>query len=168
MSTKSKQSVSSTQHVKDKLNSATQYLWTFLHCRNLTEAENEGAEQMNSNKLCVYCRFMFNANHGITPLTEAEAELLTKMCPYHHNKEQPRIIHSKPQDPGEICGLCTVVLRYNMERCVITGKFSNDPERCLASVKRPRRGYIFSNSNGGFESKENNSPTSSDEDYDDA
>ncbi|CAB3384054.1 Hypothetical predicted protein [Cloeon dipterum] len=165
MSSKKKQSVSS---AKPEFSSAAQYLWAFLRCKTSpTKAENEDSAQITSNKLCVYCHFIFNGNNGITPLTEAEAELLTKMCPYHHNKETPRIIYSEPQDPGQICGQCTVVLRYYMQRCIFTGNFSNEPRMCLASVNRPGGGNVFANSDGEFESKESNNPSAS-TDEDDA
>ncbi|CAB3384062.1 Hypothetical predicted protein [Cloeon dipterum] len=169
MSSKRKQSVSSAQSLRDKISSAAHYLWALIvHCETPTKAESEDTTPVTF-KRCVYCPFMFNANHGITPFTEAEAELLTKMCPYHHNKDQPRIIHSKPQDPGQICGLCTLILRYYMQRCIFTGKLSDEPQKCFASVNtRPRRGSVFANSDEELNLKENDIPSASfDEDYDD-
>ncbi|CAB3384141.1 Hypothetical predicted protein [Cloeon dipterum] len=128
LSSKKKQNVSSAQPARNKFSSADQYLWSFLLCKTPpTKAKNEDSVQMTPNKRCVYCRLMFNANYGIiTPFNEAEAELVTRMCACHHNMGWPRVIHSEPQDPAQICGRCTLVLRYYMQICIFTKKdYSN-------------------------------------------
>ncbi|CAB3384057.1 Hypothetical predicted protein [Cloeon dipterum] len=119
---------SSSQPVRDKTRSAAQqYLCSFLHCKTSpTEAENEDSAQMTSNKRCVYCRSMFNDNHGVTPFNQTEAELVTKMCACHHNMGWTRIVHSDPQNPAQICANCTMSLRFYMQICILTKKdYSN-------------------------------------------
>ncbi|CAB3384060.1 Hypothetical predicted protein [Cloeon dipterum] len=158
MSSKKNQDVCSVQSLMDIFSSAAQYLWSFFSKTPPTKAENEDSAQMTSNKRCVYCRLMFD-NHGIiTPFNEAEAELVTKMCSYHRNKVMPRIILSEPQDPGQICGQCTVVLRYYMQECFIAKEYKNELRRSLA---RRRKRKVFANIDENLSSEENCYPAAS-------
>ncbi|CAB3384049.1 Hypothetical predicted protein [Cloeon dipterum] len=73
---------------------------------------------------CVYCRKIFTGtfdSRDPPPLTEAEAELVPRMCPYHFNMKYQRTPYSEPQDPNLICDMCTYFLRKYLRDCHLIG-----------------------------------------------